>query len=95
MHAIHNTRVQLLATALNNLGVGAILAGVIVPSINGTVGNAAHIVTWVVLGADLMALAHIILGRLRWASRRIGWSYRWSGSASPCRCGCGCGCGYG
>ena len=51
MHAIHNARIQLLATALNNLGVGAILAGVIVPSINGTVGDAAHIVTWVVLGA--------------------------------------------
>ena len=65
MNAIHNARVQLLATALSNLGVGAILAGVIVPSINGTVGDAAHIVTWVVLGADLMALAHIMLGRLR------------------------------
>jgi hypothetical protein len=65
IHAIHNARIQLLATPLNNLGVGAILAGVIVPSINGTVGDAAHIVTWAVLGADLMALAHIILGRLR------------------------------
>jgi hypothetical protein len=27
MDAIHNPRVQLLATALNNLGVGAIIAG--------------------------------------------------------------------
>lgn len=65
MHAIHNARVQLLATALNNLGVGAVLAGVIAPTINGNVGDAAHIVAWLVLGADLIALAQIMLGRLR------------------------------
>jgi hypothetical protein len=58
-------RLQLLATALNNLGVGAVLAGVIAPTINGTVGDAAHIVAWLVLGADLIALAQIMLGRLR------------------------------
>lgn len=65
MHAIHNARINLLATALNNLGIGAILAGVIVPAINGTVGDVAHIVAWVVFGADLIALAQITLGRLR------------------------------
>jgi hypothetical protein len=30
----HNERVRLLATALNNLGVGAILAGLIAPMVN-------------------------------------------------------------
>jgi hypothetical protein len=65
MDAIHNARIQLLATAFNNLGVGAILAGVVVPTMNGTVGDAAHIGAWLVLGADLMALAQILLGRLR------------------------------
>jgi hypothetical protein len=65
LHAIHNARAQLLATALNNLGVGAVLAGVIAPTINGSVGDAAHIVAWLVLGADLIALAQIMLGRLR------------------------------
>jgi hypothetical protein len=44
MHAIHNARIQLFATALNNLGVGTILAGMIVPSVNGTVGD------WLQLG---------------------------------------------
>ena len=47
---IHTERTNLLATALNNLGVGSILAGVIVPSINGTVGDVAHIAVWTVLG---------------------------------------------
>ena len=42
-----------------------VLAGVIAPTINGNVGDAAHIVAWLVLGADLIALAQIMLGRLR------------------------------
>ena len=61
---IHTERTKLLATALNNLGVGSILAGVIVPSINGTVGDVAHITVWVVLGADLIWLAQLWLGRM-------------------------------
>jgi methylmalonyl-CoA mutase cobalamin-binding subunit len=65
MHAIHNARIQLLATAFNNHGVGAILAGVVVPTMNGTVGDIAHISAWLALGADVMALAQIMLGRLR------------------------------
>jgi hypothetical protein len=32
MHTIHNARVSLLATALNNIGVGAILAGIVAPA---------------------------------------------------------------
>jgi hypothetical protein len=65
VHATHNARVQLLSTALNNLGVGAILAGIIAPSINGRIGDIAHIVAWLVVGADLIALAQALLGRLR------------------------------
>jgi len=57
---------QLLATALNNLGVGAILAGVVVPSVSNAMpaANALHIVIWLVLGVDLIALAQGLLGRL-------------------------------
>jgi hypothetical protein len=29
MHTIHNARIQLLATALNNLGVGSAIAGIV------------------------------------------------------------------
>jgi hypothetical protein len=65
LHAIRKARIQLLATALNKLGVDAVLAGVIAPTINGTFGDAAHIVAWFALGADLIALAQIMLGRLR------------------------------
>ncbi len=65
MNAIHNARVQFLATALNNLGVGAIIAGAVAPVVNGTVGDSAHIAAWFGLGADLIAMAQVVLGRLR------------------------------
>jgi len=65
MHMVHNARVQLLATALNNLGVGAIAAGVLAPTISGTAAAPGHIVAWLVFGADLIAMAQFWLGRLR------------------------------
>jgi hypothetical protein len=65
VHTVHNARVQLLATALNNLGVGSIMAGIVAPVVAGTVGDFVHITTWVILGADLIALAQMVLGRLR------------------------------
>lgn len=67
MHAMHNARMQLLATALNNLGVGAILAGVVVPTVNASTpaANAVHLVRWIVAGVNLLALAQFCLRRLR------------------------------
>ena len=62
---IHNAHVQLFATALNNLGVGAIIAGFVAPVVNGTVGDPTHIAAWLAFGADLIALAQVWLGRLR------------------------------
>jgi len=41
---IFNARIQLLATALNKLGVRSIPAGVIAPVVNGNFGTIAHIV---------------------------------------------------
>ena len=35
---IHNARVQLFTTALNNLGVGAIIARIVAPLVDGRVG---------------------------------------------------------
>jgi hypothetical protein len=60
-----NERIKLLATALSNLGVGAILAGVIVPRVSGAPGYLAHSVVWLILGADLVGIAIASLGRLR------------------------------
>jgi hypothetical protein len=57
--------VRLPATALNNLGVGAIIAGIVGPLVNGHLADAAHVLTWACLGADLFALARTTLGRLR------------------------------
>jgi hypothetical protein len=65
MHTVHNARITLLATALNNLGVGSIIAGIVAPAINGTVGDLVHVATWVTLGADLIAMAQVLLGRLQ------------------------------
>jgi len=65
MNQIHNERIKLLATALNNLGVGAVLAGIVAPLVSGVAGDLAHIVVWLALGADLIALAQAALGKLR------------------------------
>lgn len=62
---VHNARITLLATALNNLGVGAILAGIVAPLVNGTLGDLGRVGSWVALGLDLIALAQFILGRLK------------------------------
>jgi hypothetical protein len=65
MHTIHNARIQLLATALNNLGVGAMIAGIVAPMVHGAVGDTAQVGVWFALGVDLMAMAQFVLGRLR------------------------------
>jgi hypothetical protein len=63
--AIHNARVQTFATALNNLGVAAIVAGVVAPMVNGTLRDFAHVAVWIVVGGELMVAAQLLLGRLR------------------------------
>ncbi len=50
MPTMQNARVQLLATGLNNLGVGAIPAGVAAPLVNGTPADFAQIASWIALG---------------------------------------------
>jgi hypothetical protein len=65
MHTIHNARIQMLSLALNNLGVGAIIAGIVAPMVNGKVADVAHILVWLIFGAQLILLAQFWLGRLR------------------------------
>jgi hypothetical protein len=53
VHTVHNARITRLATALNNLAVAAIVAGIVAPMVNGTVGDPAHNGAWFAFGADL------------------------------------------
>ncbi len=63
--AIHNARVTLLATAANNIGIGAILAGIVAPMIRGDISAEVSIVIWLMIGLDFLWLAYILLVRLR------------------------------
>ena len=65
MSLIHNERIKLLASALNNLGIGAIIAGIVAPMVNGTLADFAHLATWLMLGGDLIVMAQVVLGRLQ------------------------------
>jgi uncharacterized membrane protein YczE len=65
MHTIHNARITLFATALNNLGVGAIIAGILAPMVKGEINALASVVIWLVIGLILIGQAQVFLGRLR------------------------------
>jgi hypothetical protein len=65
MHTIHNARITLLATALTNIGVGAILGGIVAPLVRGDINAPASIGVWLVIGLDFIGLAQMLLGRLR------------------------------
>jgi hypothetical protein len=56
-------QVKLLATALNNVGVGFILAGAITPAVSGTITDTLHAAAWLIFGANLIAAAQ---GYLWW-----------------------------
>jgi hypothetical protein len=64
MHAIHNARVQLLATALNNLALAFIVAGFVAPVVSGQLsGRSLALVTlaWIGLGIGLHSVAQAAL----------------------------------
>jgi len=65
---VHNARVQLLATLLNNAAPAFIVAAVIAPATTGQLQGgwrAAATIAWGVLGAGLHFAARVVLGRLR------------------------------
>jgi hypothetical protein len=75
---IHNARISLLATTLNNFGVGAIIASVVVPTVNDRPRRPRHILVWAIFGADLIVMAQAVLGRLHTLRLKpIGWWFRW------------------
>ncbi len=65
MDTIHNARVTLLATALNNLDAGAIITGIVGPLVNDHIGDFIQTVEWFTLGVNLIAAAQGLLGTLR------------------------------
>lgn len=74
MSLVHNERIKLAATALNNLGVATLATGIVAPAIGflyGTANPETHGwwlligVAWLLAGAALHFMAQIVLGRLR------------------------------
>jgi hypothetical protein len=53
----------LLATALNNLGVGSLLAGIVVPWVNGSLSGG--VAGWYVFGVLCAVTAQVVLGEMR------------------------------
>jgi hypothetical protein len=68
MHTIHNARVQLLATIVNNIAVAFVVAGFVAPAVSGQLpdtGQAAVTPAWVGIGIALHFTAQLVLGGLR------------------------------
>jgi hypothetical protein len=62
---IRNERIKLLATALNNLGIGAIITGIIAPFVHNELGSGWSVAGWFAGGALCIGAAQLLLGRLR------------------------------
>lgn len=68
MHAVHNARIQLLATALNNIALAFIVAGFVAPAVTGQLPSGWHAlvtIAWIGLGLGIHLCAQLVLGRLR------------------------------
>ena len=68
MHQIHNARIQLLATLLNNAALAFIVAAFIAPVVSGNLPAGWHVLAtlaWVGLGVALHFSGWAVLGRLR------------------------------
>jgi len=63
--SIYNARISLLATALNNIGVGSIIAGIAAPLVKGEINGLMSVGIWLVIGIDFIGQAQLLLGRLR------------------------------
>lgn len=68
MHQVHNERVKLLATALNNVALAFIVAGFVAPAVSGQMTGGGHVLVtlaWVLTGLVIHGSAQLALGRLR------------------------------
>jgi hypothetical protein len=67
-NVVHNARVQLVATLLNNISLAFIVAGFVAPTVSGQMQGGWHILVtlaWVVTGLIIHRAAYLALGRLR------------------------------
>jgi hypothetical protein len=64
MHAVHNARIQLLATACNNLALAVIVAGLVAPAVSGQLHGSRSIVmlAWARSELSYLSLASLSLG---------------------------------
>lgn len=64
---IHNERIKLLATALNNLGLAFAIGGFVAPAISGQLRgwSGLILIAWLGLGAGLHLCAQAVLGRMK------------------------------
>jgi hypothetical protein len=68
MHTVHNARIQLLATALNNAALAFIVAGFVAPAVTGQLHGGIRVgqtLVWVGVGIELHFAAWFVLGKLR------------------------------
>ena len=68
MHTVHNARITLLTTAVNNLALAVIVAAFVVPVIAGQLqggGRALVALAWIDFGIVLHGCGQLVLGRLR------------------------------
>jgi hypothetical protein len=68
MHTVHNARIQLLATAFNNLALAVIVASFIAPAITFQLRAGGQLLVtfaWVAFGIALHLFGQTVLGRLR------------------------------
>jgi hypothetical protein len=64
MHTVHNERIKLTATILNNLAAAFVVAGFVASAVNGSFAG-AYPFAWIIVGAGLHYVARAILGGLR------------------------------
>jgi hypothetical protein len=65
---VHNERTKLWSTFWSNVGVAAVVAGVIVPSLSGEPSVTKYLLglgTGLAIGACCVAIAHLQLGYLK------------------------------
>jgi hypothetical protein len=68
MHTVHNARIQLLATGLNNFALAFIVAGFVAPAVSGQLQSGGRILVtlaWIGFGIVLHVSGQLVLGRLR------------------------------
>jgi hypothetical protein len=68
MHTVHNARIALLATAVNNLALAVIVAAFVAPVVGSQLqggGRALVVLAWISLGIVLHGCGQLVLVRLR------------------------------